>query len=90
MGSSINPHNKKTYVVCPRRSDFTRWCRHHNVPSQEMFHNTIHVNSPLQLLGRRIRPQDDIDYYNILGFHDGVYEEILKELKMRSHGHEFP
>lgn len=90
MGRSVNPHDKKTYVVCPRRSDFFRWCEDHNVPSHEMVHNIIHVHSPIQLLGRRIRPEDDIDYFNILEFHKGVYEKILMELKMRSTGHEFP
>jgi hypothetical protein len=43
----------------------------------------------MQLLGKRIRPEDEIEYFNILSFHDGVFDAILKELKMRSEGHEF-
>ena len=81
-------YDKRTYVVCPRKVDYLDWCRDHKVDLQDQSY--IHVHHPMQLLGRRINPDDDIEYTNILGFSGDCYYEILKQLKMRSTGHEFP
>lgn len=74
--------DKRIYVICPARHDFLNWCRDHRVESNDKQY--IHIYNPAQLLGRRINPDDEIDYYNILRFQPEVYKEILNELKMRS------
>lgn len=87
MGQSVTSQSSRTYVVCPRRKDFIQWCQDHNVQPHDKVN--IHIYNPLALLGHHIKPHDRIDYFNISYFQPEVYKEIIKQLKMRSNGHEF-
>lgn len=82
MGNSINPHDSKVYIVCPRRSDFLEWCYAHNVKADDSHY--IKISYPIDMIGRKIRKQDVVDYYNTDQFDYEVFEELKKEITMRS------
>lgn len=70
-----------TYVVCPWKKDFLRWCAENNIrPNDPKF---FHINTPMLLLGRQLYETNKIHFVNILDFEPEVYEEIMKEIEIR-------
>ena len=82
MGSSVNPWTNKIYVVCPRRSDFLEWCYAHNANPHDQ--NYVKISYPIDMLGRKIKKGDVVDYYNVDAFDYEVLEELKMQIAMRS------